>query len=75
MSKEYTVGMKFTLIGEVTVEADSMDDAIDKVEKKLAIMHSTGNLASDHHVVNWSGSELEVEGEDVDLDDMKYYED
>lgn len=64
--KEFSVPIKYTSIGSVTVNAENYDEAVGQVEEKMISMRESGSIPSDRTVIMWSGDELEVDGEEID---------
>lgn len=72
--KKFEVPVEYTAVGEISVEANNYEEAVAKAEKLLAVEHSMGSVFTGHNPVSWLDSSAEVDGEEIDLDDFKYFE-
>lgn len=64
---KYQVPVEVKSKGEIEVEADSYEAAAEKADEKLYWMYQAGNPAESREI-NWLGSEIEVDGFEVNLD-------
>lgn len=71
MSKQFNIPIEIHLSGSVGVMADSEHEAYDLAEKTMFWAYQNGDPAA-HKDVNILDCEIEVEGEELDLDNDKW---
>lgn len=67
---KFTVPLKITAVGELTVEAENYQDAIVAVDNTLFWAYQAGDPMKTAGI-NFTGSEIEVDDYEVDLDEYR----
>ena len=71
MSKQFNIPIKIELSGSVSVIADSEEAAYDQADKIMFWAYQNGDPAT-HKDVSITDCEIEIDGEELDLDNDKW---
>lgn len=57
---KFDIGFNYTTQGQITVEAESEEEAEKVAQKQLNDLRDAGSMNEYHEEISWSGDEVEV---------------